>query len=75
MIVKLQQRPLISAESRRSPEIPTMRKPISEFPSKLITNEPGGTIGKRRVTIKRVKKDATKTIKPNIFRRFLVDRI
>lgn len=71
--IMLQQSPLIRADTRRSLEIPNNRILFSEFPKKLITNDPGGTPGKNIVPMKRNRKDARKTIRPNIFNRFLVE--
>jgi hypothetical protein len=71
--ITLQQSPLIIADTRRSLEIPNNRIVFSAFPKKSTTNDPGGTSGKIRVPMKRNRKDARKTIRPNIFNRFLVD--
>jgi hypothetical protein len=72
VIVTLQQSPLINAEITRSPEIPAISMLFSVFPKKLTTNDPGGMLGKIRVTMKTEMNDARKTIRLNIFSRFLV---
>ena len=70
MTVKLQQSPLSSAEMRRSPEMPAIKVLFSVFLKKLITNDPGGMLGRIRVKLKIDRKDPKKTIKPNMFNRF-----
>jgi hypothetical protein len=69
----LQHSPLIRADTRRSLEIPNNRMLFSEFPKKSTINDPGGTPGKIKVPMKRNRKDAKKTIRPNIFSRFFVE--
>jgi len=66
----LQNSPLISAETRRSPEIPAIRMFVSEASKKPIIIDPGGTLGKIRVQMQSDRNDATKKIKPNIFSSF-----
>lgn len=74
MIITLQKSPLSSAEMTMSPEIPAIWMFVPEFPKKHVTREPGGTFGKINVMMLRDKKDAVKTIKPNILSSFWLTR-
>ncbi|MBN1784325.1 MAG: hypothetical protein JW815_01110, partial [Candidatus Bathyarchaeota archaeon] len=64
---------LIRADTRRLLVIPNNKVLFSEFPKKSITNDPGGIPGKIRLPIRINRKEAKKTIRLNIFSRFLVE--